>query len=161
MAHAPDQDDTLPEDTSNVQPEDATDTAIGTPAPDASPDTSSAADAPASPAAIAPQTGSEPATTTAPPSNLAELSAQLREAAAEIAEIAAQAGRLGITIDAAKALREGTTPEALRQLVLERASAAADARDIVAAPPSLVLPLAKESPIVTAAKRAAASGNRA
>jgi hypothetical protein len=45
----------------------------------------------------------------------------------------------------------------LRRLVLERASAAADARDIVAAPPSLVLPLAKESPIVAAAKRAAAS----
>ncbi|WP_210880296.1 S49 family peptidase [Roseovarius autotrophicus] len=93
--------------------------------------------------------------------NLAELSAQLREAAAEIAEIAAQAGRLGIAIDAAKALREGTTPEALRRLVLERASAAADARDIVAAPRSPVLPLAKESPIVAAAKRAAASGNRA
>lgn len=92
--------------------------------------------------------------------NLAELSAQLREAAAEIAEIAAQAGRLGIAIDAAKALREGTTPEALRRLVLERASAAADARDIVAAPRSPVLPLAKESPIVAAAKRAAASGHR-
>lgn len=94
------------------------------------------------------------------PGNLAELSAQLREAAAEIAEIAAQAGRLGIAIDAAKALREGTTPEALRRLVLERASAAADARDIVAAPRSPVLPLAKESPIVAAAKRAAASGHR-
>jgi signal peptide peptidase SppA len=101
-------------------------------------------------------------TPTAPqPSNLAELSLRLREAAAEIAEIAAQAGRLGIAIDAAKALREGTTPEALRRLVLERASAAADARDIVAAPRSPVLPLAKESPIIAAAKRAAASGNRA
>lgn len=102
-----------------------------------------------------------PAAATAPAGNLAELSAQLREAAAEIAEVAAQAGRLGIAIDAAKALREGTTPEALRRLVLERASAAADARDIVAAPRSPVLPLAKESPIVAAAKRAAASGNRA
>ena len=65
----------------------------------------------------------------AQPSNLAELSAQLREAAAEIAEIAAQAGRLGIAIDAAKALREGSAPEALRKLVLQRAAAAADARD--------------------------------
>jgi capsid assembly protease len=102
-----------------------------------------------------------PAPTTPQAGNLAELSAQLREAAAEIAEIAAQAGRLGIAIDAAKALREGTTPEALRRLVLERASAAADARDIVAAPRSPVLPLAKESPIVAAAKRAAASGHRA
>jgi signal peptide peptidase SppA len=96
----------------------------------------------------------------AQPSNLAELSAQLREAAAEIAEIAAQAGRLGIAIDAAKALREGTAPEALRKLVLQRASAAADARDIVAAPPSPVLPKSAESPIVAAAKKAASAGSR-
>jgi capsid assembly protease len=113
--------------------------------------------APDAPAAVAPAPAQITTQTAAQTSNLAELSAQLREAAAEITEIAAQAGRLGITIDAAKALREGTAPEALRKLVLERASAAADARDIVAAPPSLVLPLAKESPIVAAAKRAAAS----
>ena len=128
-------------------------------------------DAPDDPPAVAEQTPAEtqppaaavaaPAPTTPQGGNLAELSAQLREAAAEIAEIAAQAGRLGIAIDAAKALREGTTPEALRSLVLERASAASDARDIVAAPRSPVLPLTKESPIVAAAKRAAASGNRA
>ena len=109
--------------------------------------------APDAPAAAAPA----PEQTATQTNNLAELSVQLREAAADITEIAAQAGRLGITIDAAKALRDGTAPEALRKLVLERASAAADARDIVAAPPSLVLPLAKESPIVAAAKRAAAS----
>ena len=96
----------------------------------------------------------------AQPSNLAELSAQLREAAAEIAEIAAQAGRLGIAIDAAKALREGSAPEALRKLVLQRAAAAADARDIVAAPPSPVLPKSAESPIVAAAKKAASAGSR-
>ena len=96
----------------------------------------------------------------APESNLADLSAQLREAAAEIAEIAAQAGRLGIAIDAAKALRDGTAPEALRRLVLDRASAAADARDIVAAPPSPVLPKSAESPIVAAAKKAASAGSR-
>ncbi|MDV7202271.1 S49 family peptidase [Roseovarius sp. 10] len=101
-----------------------------------------------------------PAPAAAPPSNLAELSAQLREAAAEIAEIAAQAGRLGIAIDAAKALRDGTAPEALRKLVLQRASAAADARDIVAAPPSPVLPKSTESPIVVAAKKAASAGSR-
>jgi len=111
---------------------------------------------PAAPAAAA----APPIPASAQPGNLAELSAQLREAAAEIAEIAAQASRLGIAVDAAKALRESTTPEALRRLVLERASAAADARDIVAAPPSRVLPQAKESPIVAAAKRAAAAGTR-
>jgi signal peptide peptidase SppA len=126
-----------------------------------------AADAP--PAAPAPQptTSQLPASsaTAAVPvaaqsSNLAELSAQMREAAAEIAEIAAQAGRIGIAIDAAKALREGTAPEALRRLVLERASAATDARDIVAAPPSPVLPKTTESPIVAAAKKAASAGSR-
>ena len=122
-------------------------------------------DAPDDPPAAPPEPSQPPAATAAAPAptapqagNLAELSAELREAAAEIAEIAAQAGRLGIAIDAAKALREGTTPEALRRLVLERASAAADARDIVAAPRSPVLPLAKESPIVAAAKRAAVTG---
>ena len=90
------------------------------------------------------------------PSNLADLSAHLREAAAEIAEIAAQAGRLGLAIDSAKALREGTVPEALRKLVLQRAAAAADARDIVAAPPSPILPKSADSPIVAAARKAAA-----
>ena len=112
--------------------------------------------APASaPAAFQPPEAAAPA-----PSNLAELSAQLRESAAEIAEIAAQAGRLGIAIDAAKALRQGTAPEALRKLVLQRAAAAADARDIVAAPPSPVLPKSAESPIVAAAKKAASAGTR-
>ena len=128
---------------------DADDDLLATPVP--------APTAPDAPAAVASAPAQITTQTAAQTSNLAELSAQLREAAAEITEIAAQAGRLGITIDAAKALREGTAPEALRKLVLERASAAADARDIVAAPPSLVLPLAKESPIVAAAKRAAAS----
>jgi hypothetical protein len=121
-------------------------------------DVASAAPVPP-PAASKPPAAAVPAATQ--PGNLAELSAQFREAAAEIAEIAAQAGRLGVAIDAAKALREGITPEALRRLVIERASAAADARDIVAAPPSPVLPQAKESPIVAAAKRAAAAGARA
>ena len=132
---------------------------------DAEPDPTNDPPAVSKPSAAETQPPAAAATAPAPTApqtcNLAELSAQLREAAAEIAEIAAQAGRLGIAIDAAKALREGTTPEALRRLVLERASAAADARDIVAAPRSPVLPLAKESPIVAAAKRAAASGNRA
>lgn len=135
------------------------DTGIGvTDIDDAEPDPTDDPPAVAEPSPAETQPPAAAASTAPQAGNLAELSAQLREAAAEIAEIAAQAGRLGIAIDAAKALREGTTPEALRRLVLERASAAADARDIVAAPRSPVLPLAKESPIVAAAKRAAASG---
>ena len=143
-----------PEDSMQETEADVTDSAEGE---------TDAADAPAPPPA-APQppatTSAAVAPVTSQPSNLAELSVQLREAAAEIAEIAAQAGRLGIAIDAAKALREGTAPEALRKLVLQRVSAAADARDIVAAPPSPVLPKSAESPIVTAAKKAASAGSR-
>ncbi|MFU8779154.1 MAG: S49 family peptidase [Roseovarius sp.] len=150
MANAPDQDDTMPEDASDERPDDATDAVV---AP-------TATEAPETAAAPAPASVSAPDQPSASPGNLAELSAQLREAAAEIAEIAAQAGRLGVAIDAAKALREGTAPEALRRLVLDRASAAADARDIVAAPPSPVLPKSAESPIVAAAKKAAAAGSR-
>jgi signal peptide peptidase SppA len=130
---------------------------------DSAEDETDAVDVPASPPA-APQAPAATSAAAAPvasqPSNLAELSAQLREAAAEIAEIAAQAGRLGIAIDAAKALRDGTAPEALRKLVLQRAAASADARDIVAAPPSPVLPKSAESPIVAAAKKAATAGSR-
>ncbi len=166
MAHAPDQETTPQEEEArDAQPDDATETAINTPAPDASYEASSAAAAPAPAAAITPQMPSEPASAPESPSaqvgNLAEVSARLRQEAAEITEIAAQAGRLGIAIDAAKALREGTTPEALRSLVLERASAAADARDVVAAPPSPALPQAQESPIVAAARRAAAPASKA
>jgi hypothetical protein len=130
---------------------------------DSAEDETDAVDVPASPPAV-PQAPAATSAAAAPvasqPSNLAELSAQLREAAAEIAEIAAQAGRLGIAIDAAKALRDGTAPEALRKLVLQRAAASADARDIVAAPPSPVLPKSAESPIVAAAKKAASAGSR-
>ena len=162
MAQVPDTETTLPEDANDQQMDDRGDTGVAAPADDASP-TAASAPAAISAAAIAPSppfpSGSvAPAPAAAQPGNLAEISAQLREAAAEVAEIAAQAGRLGIAIDAAKALRDGTTPEALRSLVLQRTAAAADARDIVAAPPSPVLPQSAESPIIAAAKRAASAG---
>jgi signal peptide peptidase SppA len=131
--------------------------------PSAGPEPAPAAAPDAEPVAVPLGAMSGAASNTPPdaaPGNLAEVSAQLREAAAQIAEIAAQAGRLGIAIDAAKALREGTKPEALRRLVLQRASEAADSRDIVAAPPSPVLPKATESPIIAAAKRAAKAGSK-
>ena len=163
MAHAPDQETTPQEkEARDVQQEDARETAIDTPAPDASPEASNAAAAPAPATPITTQAPSEPASepSSAQPDNLAEVSARLRQEAAEIAEIAAQAARLGIAIDAAQALREGSTPEALRSLVLERASAAADARDVVAAPPSPAVPQVTESPLIAAAKRNAAAGKR-
>jgi len=149
MASTNDPDDT-PQDTDLELVEITEGANDGAEAPPASPAPPPAASRP--PVAVAPAVPS----VAVQPGNLADLSAHLREAAAEIAEIALQAGRLGIAIDAAKALREGTAPEALRKLVLERAAAAADARDIIAAPPSPVLPKSAESPIVAAAKKAAA-----
>ena len=140
-----------PDDSPQDTDADVTDTAEGE---------TNAAIAPSSTSTQASAASQPPEAVAPAPSNLAELSAQLRESAAEIAEIAAQAGRLGIAIDAAKALRQGTAPEALRKLVLQRAAAAADARDIVAAQPSPVLPKSAESPIVAAAKKAASAGTR-
>ena len=161
MTRNADGDDNVQDCITDARPEND---AAGDTAGDAAPEApaSPAALGPAAPpvAAIAPEASAAPAPGAVLPGNLAEITAQLRHDAAEIAEIAAQAGRLGITIDAAKALRDAITPEALRRLVLDRASAAADARDIVAAPPSPVLPQSRESPIVAAAKRAATAGGR-
>ncbi|MEI4233239.1 MULTISPECIES: S49 family peptidase [Roseovarius] len=176
MAHAPDNETTQQDSVDNVQQDDERNAAPDRSEDSASleatgtPHTPDAAAAPATPAPgvasasspASPQASAMDQTSSQPgPGNLAELSAQLRQEAVEITEIAAQASRLGVAIDAAKALREGTTPEALRSLVLKRASAATDARDIVAAPPSPVLPQAQESPIVAAAKRAVATSTKA
>ena len=141
------------------QPDDSTEDADADVTNTAESENDAADPLPATPAK-APEASRRPVSAAPSPSNLADLSVELREAAAEIAEIAAQAGRLGIAIDAAKALREGTAPEALRKLVLHHAAGAADARDIVAAPPSPVLPKSAESPIVAAAKKAASAGSR-
>ena len=157
MAQEPDTETTLPEDADDLQMDGTSNTSDSAPAHDHAPAAAGAATA-LVPEASLPTPPAPSAPSAAQPGNLAEISAQLREAAAEVAEIAAQAGRLGIAIDAAKALRDGTTPEALRSLVLQRAAAAADARDIVAAPPSPVLPQTAESPIIAAAKRAASAG---
>ena len=75
--------------------------------------------------------------------------------AAAIAEIGAQASRLGINIDVPKAIREGHSPDALRARVLDEASARDAASTVFAARPA-ASKAPKESPIVSAAKRAAA-----
>lgn len=83
--------------------------------------------------------------------------AQIREQAAEIAEIAAQASRLGLTVDAAEAVRAGSSPDALRRAVLEQLAKTTDATIVasIAPPPAESTP--KESPLIAAAKAAAAS----
>lgn len=99
---------------------------------------------PAAPAAIAP-----PQTTADTISPEA-----IRAEAAEVAQVCAQAARLGIQIDAADAVAKGVKPEALRAKVLADLAARSDAAGIIATAPAAG---AKESPIVAAAKRSAAA----
>lgn len=78
-----------------------------------------------------------------------------RSEAASIAEVASQAARLGVVVNVADAIREGVSADALRARVMEQASARSDATAIVpVAPAAGAKP--KESPVVVAAKRAAA-----
>ena len=48
---------------------------------------------------------------------------KMRAEFAEIATIAAQAARLGVTVDAADAMRKGVSPDALRRSVLDTLAA--------------------------------------
>lgn len=99
---------------------------------------------PAPPAAIAP-----------PQTAAAAMSPEaIRAEAAEVAQVCAQAARLGIQVDAADAVAKGVKPEALRATVLADLAARSDAAGIIATPPA---PGAKESPIVAAAKKSAAA----
>ena len=88
--------------------------------------------------------------------------ARLRAEFAEVAAIAAQAARLGVSVDAADALTKGVAPDALRRTVLDTLAARAEATSVIAAAPSTVSApgsgTGAESPIVRRAKeRAAAS----
>jgi signal peptide peptidase SppA len=82
---------------------------------------------------------------------------RLRAEFAEVAAIAAQAARLGVSVDAADALTKGIAPDALRRSVLDTLAARAEATSLIAVAPSI--PTVAESPIVRRAKeRAAAHG---
>lgn len=94
-----------------------------------------------------------------PPLDEAAITAQveqrLRRQLAELTEIAAQAKRLGVTVDPAQALARGVTPDALRQSVLQQAAERDVAQDIVAQAPAQ--PTSKpqsvaDSPLVKAAQ---------
>ena len=96
---------------------------------------------------------------TPPPLDEAAITAQveqrLRRQLAELTEIAAQAKRLGVTVDPAQALARGVTPDALRQTVLQQAAERDVAQDIVAEAPQQ--PQTKpqsvaDSPLVKAAQ---------
>ena len=82
----------------------------------------------------------------------------VRAEAAEVAQVCAQAARLGVTIDAADAVSKGLKPEALRARVLADLAARSDAAGIIATAPAAAA--AKDSPIIAAAKKAATDAKR-
>lgn len=74
--------------------------------------------------------------------------------AAALAEVAAQASALGVPIDLAGAIRNGTSADALRASALSRLAARSEEAAVSAAHPVRV---AAESPIVAAARKSAAA----
>jgi len=108
----------------------------------------------AQPSASTPPEPTPPAAV-APPQTEATPSVEaIRAEAAEVAQVCAQAARLGVQIDAADAVARGVKPEALRAKVLADLAARSDAAGIIATAPAAG---AKESPIVAAAKKSAAA----
>lgn len=109
----------------------------------------------AAPAANPASEPAPPAASAPPQTTDAAMSPEaIRAEAAEVAQVCAQAARLGVQIDAADAVAKGVKPEALRAKVLADLAARSDAAGIIAIAPA---PGAKESPIVAAAKKSAAA----
>lgn len=108
---------------------------------------------PASAANPAPEPAPKPAVA-APQAEAAPSPEAIRAEAAEVAQVCVQAARLGVSIDAADALTRGIKPEALRAKVLADLAARSDAAGIIATAPAAG---AKESPIVAAARKSAAT----
>lgn len=114
------------------------------PAPTPVPETPAAPSAPASPPT--------PVPASAGADGAAAAVSRARIEAAELATIAAQAARLGLTVDLAEAVTKGVSPDALRASVLTQLAARSDAAAVVAVPPPKSA--APESPLVAAVKRA-------
>ena len=79
----------------------------------------------------------------------------IRAEAAEVAQVCAQAARMGVDIDADDAVARGLKPEALRTRVLADLASRGDASGIIATAPAAAA--AKDSPIIAAAKKAASA----
>ena len=103
-------------------------------------------------AAAAPATDA-PAPAAPTPEAAAMTAEAIRAEAAEVAQVCAQAARLGVQIDAADAVTRSIKPEALRARVLADLAASSDAAGIVATAPAAAA--AKDSPIIAAAKKTA------
>jgi len=114
----------------------------------------------ANPAAapVTPTTSSPSAATTMPTPDATMTADAVRAEAAEVAQICAQAARLGVTIDAADAVTRGLKPEALRARVLADLAARSEAAGIIATAPAAAA--TKDSPIIAAAKKAATEAKR-
>lgn len=128
-------------DATEPQPPLASQAAPQSPAPNPKP-------APAPTRVPAPEPTADPAPVPGPAD-------KLRAEFAEIAALAAQAARLGVTVDAADAMRKGISADALRRSVLDALAARAEATSVIAAAPSTTA--AGESPIVRRAKERAAA----
>ena len=107
--------------------------------------------------AIAPATPEPPVNAAAPVTTTMTADA-VRTEAAEVAQVCAQAARLGVTIDAADAVTKGLKPEALRARVLADLASRSDAAGIIATAPAAAA--AKDSPIIVAARKAATDAKR-
>lgn len=107
--------------------------------------------------AVAPATPEPPVNAAAPVTTTMTAEA-VRAEAAEVAQVCAQAARLGVNIDAADAVARGIKPEALRAQVLEGLAARSDAAGIIATAPAAAA--AKDSPIIAAAKKTANNAKR-
>lgn len=117
----------------------------------------------AAPPAVMPAVAAapEPPTAAANASPTAMTADAIRAEAAEVAQVCAQAARLGVTIDAADAVTRGLKPEALRARVLADLAARSDAAGIIAtAPAAAAAAAAKDSPIIAAARKAATDAKR-
>ena len=133
-----------PEATTNDDPADETkDQPVQVPTPE-TPAPPTSPSAPASPPAP------EPALADSGDATAAVSRARIE--AAELSTIAAQAARLGLTVDLAEAVTKGVAPDALRASVLTQLAARSDAAAIIAVPPPKSA--APESPLVAAVKRA-------
>ena len=120
--------------------------------------TTTSTDAP-NPAADATPITATPLAAASPMPDATEMTADaVRAEAAEVAQVCAQAARLGVQIDASDAVTRGLKPEALRARVLADLAARSDAAGIIATAPAAAA--AKDSPIIAAAKKAATAAKR-
>ena len=82
----------------------------------------------------------------------AQVTQKLRENYAEMAGVATQAARLGVTLDVGDAMAKGLKPDAMRRAVLDELAARSSATGIVAAVPAT---MSVDSPIIRRARAAA------